>query len=337
MGHIDMMERQSVDPYMYRWFALLVAGADDAIIGISLRGTIASWNYGAERLLGYTEAEVLDAPLGIIAANDDILHPLPGGACMEPHHAVFQQKGGGKVVVSVITSAIHDDNTIIGVSIIARKLSSEALAQPDNALIIAEMHHRIRNLFTLVGSVVALSARFAASPADLARRVRGRLVALSRTNDLTLSGFSHRQDARNREIKLHSLINAIVTSYGEPSPAGDRQCVVINGPDLAITKHSITHLALLLNELATNAAKYGALSYPSGMIIIDCTIGPVELSIVWRERGGPQLDDNGGTEGFGSQFSRTVMSRHLGGTMTRSWTREGLVVRFAIPLANLQR
>jgi two-component sensor histidine kinase len=171
----------------------------------------------------------------------------------------------------------------------------------------------------------------------LARHVRSRLVALSRANNLTLSAFSHDYDLRDREVDLASLIGSVVASYGEPASTDARERIMVSGPEVPVSGSSVTHFALRLNELATNAAKSRALSRPGGTITIECSAGPSDLCVLWREQGGPALDGVDPAEGFGGQFTRTVIARHLGGTITRKWTRDGLIVRLDVPLANLRR
>ncbi len=321
------------------WLTSVVACADDAIISIDQQGNLASWNQAAQRLLGYSEAEALGASIAMISDDDaDTLDQLQRDGRLPIRELIYRHKDGGIQAVAVTTSAIFGDgHCIIGAALIARKIATPAPAPQSSTLLIADMHHRIRNLFTLAAGVVALSARFAETPADLARRVRGRLVALSRANDLSLPSALRPRGARNQPVKLHSLLDAIVSSYGEPASTDGRKRVVITGVDPTLTGGSVTHIALLVNELATNAAKYGALSQADGMIHVACSAALLHLRIIWSESGGPPLEERERTEGFGSQFCRAVISRQLGGAMTRTWRHEGLIVQLTIPLANLKR
>ena len=95
---------------------------------------------------------------------------------------------------------------------------------------------------------------------------------------------------------------------------------MLNGIDVPIGGNAVTNLALLLHELATNAAKYGALSNETGAIQIDCSMDNGALLLVWTERGGPAIDGQPDSEGFGGVLSRRIVSSHFGGEMSKEWT-----------------
>jgi PAS domain S-box-containing protein len=323
------------------WFAWIVANSQDVILSVDLHGVIVSWNHGAERLLGYAPAEALGARLDLICdTNEDqtpdtLLRPQAGDY-LRPRQTTYRHKDGAKIDACVTASPVRNDaGELIGVAMIARDNTTQLRRRERQSLLLADMHHRIRNLFTLASSVVSLSSHFADSPADMARRVRSRLVALSRANDLTLSSFALSGESGRREVTLHALIKSIVASYSEPTAEGAAARVTISGVDVPISNGAVTHFALLLNELATNAVKYGALSRPAGVIAVDCSVEQAELHMLWREPGGPVVNGATVTEGFGSRFNQTVVTRQLGGSMTRDWTPEGIAVRLVVPLANL--
>jgi hypothetical protein len=105
------------------------------------------------------------------------------------------------------------------------------------------------------------------------------------------------------------------------------------GCDFEISGAAISSLALLLHELATNSAKYGALSAPSGQIDIHCTEQEEKIAITWTERAGPAVEPD--NEGFGGVLLRAATSQ-LGGEVTHDWKRpEGLVTHISIPRARL--
>jgi two-component sensor histidine kinase len=88
-------------------------------------------------------------------------------------------------------------------------------------------------------------------------------------------------------------------------------------------------LALLLHEFATNAAKYGALSSPTGRIDITWSVEKGELLLTWTEQGGPRLEQMAGGEGFGSWLARATVGQ-LGGEISRDWKPEGLTIRLSV-------
>jgi PAS domain S-box-containing protein len=204
-------------------------------------------------------------------------------------------------------------------------------AEDQNFLLLREMSHRIKNLFAVANSIVALSARSAQSPKDMATAIQDRLASLTRAHELTRPGLTGIKELKNRDTTMHSLIRTIFAPYvlGRPS---DSEGVVVEGPDLPVGDDAVTNVALVLHELATNAAKYGSLSSPEGTIHIDCSTHDGALSLIWKERGGPTLDRGPDTEGFGGLLTRRVVEGQFGGQLARSWEPEGLTIRLSVPL-----
>ena len=111
--------------------------------------------------------------------------------------------------------------------------------------------------------------------------------------------------------------------------------IVSTGPDVAISGHAATTVALLLHELATNAAKHGALSAAAGRVQVEWTVAADELVLTWSEKGGPTIDGEPESEGFGSLLARGATSQ-LGGQISREWLPEGLIIRLSVPLERLR-
>ena len=85
----------------------------------------------------------------------------------------------------------------------------------------------------------------------------------------------------------------------------------------------------------TNAAKYGALSVPSGRVDATWTVSDSAVHFVWRERGGPPIGQQTHIEGFGSFLAHATVKGQLGGSITRDWDAAGLTVHLTVPLARL--
>jgi PAS domain S-box-containing protein len=330
-----------------RLLASIVGGADDAIVGIDLDGTITSWNDGAVRLLGYTEAEVIGRPMMTMVPTERHASELQCLARVHrrervaPYATVCQHKDGHFVDLSVaIGPVVTADGGIVGTSMIARDIADAGHAHDGQTMLFREMRHRIRNLFALASSVVALSARFAQTPQDMAGTVRDRLDALARAHDLTLPNFVDAADQTDTRTTLHALLRTIVSPYddsGHQDGAGhqDGERVTIRGPDVPVSSDAVASLALLLHEFATNAAKFGALSLPTGHVDVTCEIAGDELHLAWQERGGPTLVGPALREGFGTLLGHATVRRQLGGSIARDWNSTGLTIRLVVPLERL--
>jgi two-component sensor histidine kinase len=123
---------------------------------------------------------------------------------------------------------------------------------------------------------------------------------------------------------LGALVKTIVSPYvdGEHD-----QRIAVDGPNVAFGGGAVTSFALLLNEFATNAAKYGALSIAEGQINVSWSIVEDELRLKWTEAGGPPVGAPAfDREGFGSTLARAVLANQLAGKMSHAWTARGLEI-----------
>ncbi len=211
---------------------------------------------------------------------------------------------------------------------ISRDITERRRAEEQQYLLLREMSHRVKNLFTVAGSIVALSARGAATAQDLARSVQDRLAALARAHELTLARHSPGAPHQTQATTLHALINKIILPFESQGERGGKR-VRITGPDIPVGAASVTTFALLLHEFATNAAKYGALSARAGHIDIHCSEDGGRFAMAWKEQGGPPITEAAETEGFGGLLIRITVKRQLGGEIERVWKPEGLAIRLS--------
>jgi PAS domain S-box-containing protein len=338
---VDISERQASQEAGLR-LAAIVESSDDAIVSKSLDGIIATWNRGAERLFGYTAEEAIGQPIAMLIPPDrqheepEILARIRSGERVEHYETVRRRKDGTLIDISVTVSPIRDrDGHIIGASKIARDIGERRRLLERQTLLLREMNHRVKNLFAVASSVVALSANSAHSPKELAQAVRERLAALARAHELTLPDLSPDGTANDRTIALSELVRTIVLPYLSRDPAAGER-IVIAGPDVLVGRSAATNLALLVHEFATNAAKYGALSTASGRVEVTWRVEDGRVALTWREQGGPPVPGEPATEGFGSLLARTAVTSGLGGHVTREWRTEGLVVQLSAPLDRLK-
>src|SRR5581483_860436 len=153
--------------------------------------------------------------------------------------------------------------------------------------------HRVKNLFAIAAALTHISARSAVTPAAMADDVVQRLVALSNAHDLIRPALTHQRKAAD----LGDLLAVLLAAYDDQGVIGDRIHVAV--PDVLVGESSITTVALVVHELATNSLKYGALSAPGGTLGITGAVHEGELTLAWTERGGPALATQRGQDGFG--------------------------------------
>jgi len=342
LSAVPISDQKAAESAVQR-LAAIVESSDDAILAMDLTGIITSWNKSAELLFGYTEEEAIGKPVRILIPPDrhdeelGIVARIRKGERIDHYETVRQRKDGSLIDISLTVSPIKDaEGNIAGASKIARDITERRRAQEQQYLLLREMSHRVKNLFTVAGSIVALSARGAETPEDLARAVQDRLAALARAHELTLTRHSPGAPLQTQATTLHALINKIILPF-EDRRDGKFKRVRITGPDIPVGEASVTTFALLLHEFATNAAKYGALSDPSGHIGIHCSEDGGRFTMAWKEQGGPPITEVAETEGFGGLLIRAGVKHQLAGEIERAWKPEGLAIRLSFDKDRLAR
>ena len=288
-------------------------------------------NHQFEQLTGWRSDENTAAGLMEACYPDPDYRAKVAGfieACSSEWMDITLQTRHGRIVETSWANFRLSDGTRIGIGI---EITDRKRVEAQQALLLGEMSHRLRNLFAVASSVVDLSARGAQTTDEMAEAVHDRLGALTRAHDLTRPGPGPAFPAE-RETTLHALLTAIFAPY---SAADATPRFLWSGCDLRIGGEALTGLALLLHEFMTNAAKHGALSRPGGMVEIDCAVGGGELALTWRERGGPPLHGPQGIRGFGAYLTERVVAGQFCGRVTTDWQPEGLLIHLWLPLDRL--
>jgi PAS domain S-box-containing protein len=193
-----------------------------------------------------------------------------------------------------------------------------------NELLQRELSHRIKNIFAVIAGLIGLSARRDPSSKMFAHELQERVAALGRSHEY-VSPQSHQSEKMAGQSTFHAILREIF------SPFPDRDLRFrIEGDDVPVDDRGATPIALIFHELATNAAKYGALSVSSGFIEIVTRRDNDRLKIMWRERGGPAISGNPERAGFGSKLTKISAEQQLGGSIERRWEADGLCVDITI-------
>jgi two-component sensor histidine kinase len=196
--------------------------------------------------------------------------------------------------------------------------------------LVDELDHRLKNLFGIAAGMVSMTARHARTPAEMAAALSGRLMAMSRAHDLIRSAVAARGRG-GESVSVEGLLQVLL----EPHLPSEQDGVHIYGPLVQAGPKATTSLALVFHELATNAAKYGALSAPQGELEVSWTVDSGHLLLTWRETGSPPIESPPDRKGFGSQLVRLGVTGQLGGSIQHDWQRAGVAVSLVIPLEQL--
>lgn len=196
-----------------------------------------------------------------------------------------------------------------------------------NLLLAQELNHRVKNLFSVVLSMIGLAARDKGDTRQILAGLSERIHGLSRAHALAFG------PSQSTVVDLHALLESVLEPYQDEQ----HQRIVFAGESCGIVTRQLTPLALVLHELATNAAKYGALSASAGRVAISWTCAdPLTqrplTTLTWRESGGPLLGDGPNQAdqdgGFGTRMTAAVL-RQIDGTITREWPESGALVTVA--------
>jgi two-component sensor histidine kinase len=198
-------------------------------------------------------------------------------------------------------------------------------------LLTNELNHRVKNLFAIASSLVAMTARTASDPKEMAVALRGRLGALSRAHELVRPAIPLDRALSVSQAGLAELLDVLLAPYREDGGAR----IILDGPDVRLGHGAMTGLALVLHEFTTNAAKYGSLSTEHGELAVTWVVEDGTVRVTWAETGGPRIDAQPTFAGFGSLLSERTVAGQLGGVLVRHWRAEGLVAHMDMPAERL--
>src|SRR5215218_3993523 len=186
-------------------------------------------------------------------------------------------------------------------------------AEEANELLAGEMSHRVMNLLSIATALTQISSRSAETKEDMAHELTSRLMALGRAQELVRPVRGQKTEA----ALLGDLVSVLLAPYDEK---GASVRIRVSVPKMSVGENSSTTIALVIHELATNSAKYGALSVASGTLDVSCKADNDGVVLVWTERGGPPVKGPVKLQGFGSKLVHRSMAAQLGGTISFDWS-----------------
>lgn len=326
---IDITERKQFEAALreneqrLRWLASIIESSDDAIVSKNLDGIITSWNKGAERIFGYTAEEAIGEPITIVipqGRQDEeraILTRIRRGERIDHFETLRQRKQGSLIVVSLTVSPVKNaEGKIVGASKIARDITERKRSQEQIATLAREAEHRSKNLLANVQATVMLS--HSDTPEGLKQAIEGRIQALANVHSLFVE---------SRWIGAE--LSAIATQEFAPYSQTEETRVRIDGPQVLLEPNAAQAIAVILHELATNAAKYGALSAAEGRIDLKWLHeADGRLIIRWMEIGGPAVQTPT-RQGFGGRVIERMIGQ-LKGQVRFDWRPEGVVCEITL-------
>lgn len=258
-------------------------------------------------------------------------HSLDTGEPYEIEYRLRHHSGQYRWTLGRALPIRDDDGRIIRWMGTDTDIHEQKQMMEEREIIAHELSHRIKNIFSVIAGLIGLSARDNPQIGPVADDLRNRILALGRAHD-----YVRPHSAESRPEGGHGSLWGVLEQLFAPYTGEGEKRVRITGENPPVDERAATPLALLFHELATNAAKYGALSTSDGTVDVDISLDGDALRISWTETGGPAVVKPDG-DGFGSRLMALSVERQLGGRIAREWRPEGLVVSLVIPVRSMSR
>jgi len=290
-----------------------------------------SWDAGQARIFGVD----IPATEFSLATLKPLIHPddyqplidlvdtmTPDSATRQAEIRILRPNGEERACFVVAAATFDADGTLSQIGGVTLDITERKVNEQRQGLLAREVDHRARNALAVVQSIVRLTRADDISAYIVA--VEGRVRALAHVHDLL-------SQARWQGADIGRLIGEEMAPY----TAGDAACVTVSGPSIIVDANCAQTISLAMHELATNAAKYGALSEGEGKIAIAWSIDNGALKITWRESDGPPVLPPT-RSGFGSKIIKASLASQRGGSATFDWKPEGLSCDLIIPLVSAE-
>ncbi len=302
---------------------------NDPIIAADLNQVITDANQAAADAVGVTRSEAIGRRIADFISPEDyerstaMLHTkLKDGGTTR--YDVRVRGASGQTLFWEVNSGLTFDEQgqPLGLHVVARDVTDRKRWERQQAFLVAELNHRVKNTLAVVQSLAHQTFKGGNDPAVAIASYEGRLSALAAAHNLLTR--ENWESADLREIMAQAL---------QPFCA-DARCT-LHGPSYRLEPRSAVSLTLAAHELATNAAKYGALSNDTGQIQVTWAPEPEGLEIIWRETGGPEVHAPE-RRGFGTRMLSRALAQDLGGSVELTFEPQGLVCRIVASIDNAQ-
>ena len=310
---------------------LLVESTPLGVVYWDTEFRVTGWNAAAEKMFGYSAEEASGKHAGFIIPEasrryvNDILRELlskTGGFRASNQNL---KKDGTLVYCEWYNSPLVDQSgRVIGVASVVEDVTESRLTQQRQDFMMAELDHRVKNNLAAVISLAEQTGRGSTDYKQFLETFMGRVRAMSRMHSVLAR-------SRWKGADLRTLVTQTLEAFGSGS-AGKTSVV---GESVMIGPRAAQAMAMALNELATNAMKYGALSNATGSVHVSWTMATQkaerQVSVRWEERGGPRVTPPE-RRGFGTQLIEGTIAYELRGTVRTEYAPSGVVCKMVVPL-----
>ncbi|HET9398607.1 MAG TPA: PAS domain S-box protein [Sphingomicrobium sp.] len=310
----------------------------DSVICTDEGGQIILFNRAAEETFGYPTSEVVGEHIEMLLPQQyRVKHAgyvrsfaSEAGAAhriMGHRREVCGRRRNGEDFPAEATVSRQSVRGRTLLTVAVRDISERKALERQRDTVARELDHRVRNLLSVVNSLVSLTARGATSVGEFRDSLLDRLAALARTQSALRYGAK-------QSTSLRELLGAELAQYRADGGAN----IHIEGPSVPLGQAAAQSLALAFHELATNSAKYGALSRLSGKVEVVLSFSGVkdsQVNVRWRETGGPAVTPPSKL-GFGTALIKEVIERSFQARVTLEYAPDGVVCDICLPRAKVE-
>jgi PAS domain S-box-containing protein len=319
-------------PQRQQFHARLLDQVQEAVIAKDLSGRVIYWNRFAESLYGWSAQEALGRnAMELIPSRDsridaeNMMNVLRSGGTWSGE-LILKRRDGTTFPAHVSDGPLCDEQgNLIGIVGISYDITPRRHAEQKQALLIRELHHRVKNTLSTVQALMVTTARTAMSIEEFQTSFFGRVAALARTHALLT-------DDQWQSAAFSDLLRVELEPYDD----GTATRIVLEGPATQLPSLIAVPLGMAIHELTTNAAKHGSLGTPNGSLVVrwrEVSDGGRKLCCDWNEHDGPPVELPT-REGFGTKLLRRVLTAQLGADVQIDFEPDGLHVFISLPLEN---
>lgn len=301
----------------------------DLIFTANLDQVITDCNPAAAEALGLGRTDVLGRSIGDFVSREDLeltremLREKIEGRGTTRYELRVRNAQGQQLFWEMNSGLTYDeDHQPIGVHVLARDITARKRWDHHQRLLVAELNHRVKNTLSIVQSLAHQSFTTGSPPLQAIVSYEGRLAALAAAHNLL-----------TRENWEAASVDEVIREAVSPFWLASR--FKLEGPTVRIPPKAAVSLGLAMHELATNAAKYGALSNSEGEVDIYWKTSGRKLQLVWRERGGPPVEEPT-KSGFGTRLIKRVLAADFKAKVEVEFCSQGLICQVTGTIPEVQ-
>jgi two-component system CheB/CheR fusion protein len=331
---VDISARKKADVALQaseERFSAIVKQATVGVAETDLQGRFMLTNARFRHIVGRSDQELQLLRLDDIIHRDDredyrehFSRMVAEGTAFQAEKRYMRPDGADVWVHDSVSPVVGQHGKPNSVLTITLEIGERKRAEEQTSLLLGELDHRVKNILSIMSAVIAQTLKTSPSPEAFAAAMESRITAIARAHSLLTDGG----------CGAASLRDLVATELAPYDRAGANISVI--GPSVALTPKAGLAMAMAIHELASNAAKYGALSLPGGRVAVTWSFDDNAnrmLGFTWLETGGPPITRPPSRRGFGTTLIERTLAHEFDATVERRFLPTGLRCSIDIPFS----